>query len=175
MFGAINDDFDPEDPELVEMAKRMSGHIATIISMLTSEGMNILKASLINDQFLSNAQLYKNISDITSLNELEMVVEADVANDGNITPEKILAAIVENDGLSLDIKIVCRNFDMADVAVFSSMLTGEYQDNNNWSIDAEECLENMIKADIPSLTQQRNPEGVQEIIRKEVLKLLQAR
>jgi len=55
------------------------------------------------------------------------------------------------------------------------MMLGEFNDNNGWHIDADECMEALVRADIQSITQPREPERLQEIIRKEVLKLLQAR
>ena len=51
-------------------------------------------------------------------------------------------------------------------------LMATFNDNNGWHIDAEECLEALVRADIP---QAREPQDVQEIIRNEIINLLQAR
>jgi hypothetical protein len=52
------------------------------------------------------------------------------------------------------------------------MMLGTFNDNNGWHIDAEECLEALVRADIP---QAREPQDIQEIIRNEIINLLQAR
>lgn len=172
MFGFVNEDFDPENPEIVEMAKRMSGHITTIVSMLQSEGMNVLKAGLLNQAFLSNQRLYSSLSQATKLNELEMKVEASIGWDDEISPGRILQGIANDDDLSLIIKITCEDWNALTIETSGKMMLGTFNDNNGWHIDAEECLEALVRADIP---QAREPQDVQEIIRNEIINLLQAR
>jgi len=67
LFDNVNESFDPDNPELVEMAKRLSNHIATLTSMLSSEGMNILKAGLIHEEFYNNQNLYSGLSLLLNL------------------------------------------------------------------------------------------------------------
>jgi len=175
LFDSVNESFDPDNPELVEMAKRLSNHIATLTSMLSSEGMNILKAGLIHQEFYNNQNLYSGLSGATELNELEMEVGIEVNRDADISPEKIFQAIIDNEGYSVTIKITCEDWDAATIETVGKMMLGQFNDNNGWHIDAEECMEALVRADLHSIAQPRKPEGVQEIIRKEVLKLLQAR
>jgi hypothetical protein len=175
LFDSVNESFDPDNPELVEMAKRLSNHIATLTSMLSSEGMNILKAGLIHEEFYNNQNLYSGLSGATKLNELDMEVSIEVNRDPDISPEKIFQAIIDNEGYSVTIKITCEDWDAATIETVGKMMLGEFNDNNGWHIDAEECMEALVRADIQTITQPREPEGLQEIIRKEVLKLLQAR
>ncbi len=170
MFMQINEDFDPDNPELVELAKRMSGHIATIISILQSEGMNVLKAGLLNQAFLSNQSLYSSLSQATKLNELEMKVEASIGWDGEISPGRILQGIAGDDDLSLSIKITCEDWDAVTIETVGKMMLGNFNGNNGWHIDVDECLEALVRADIP--TAPPAPD-IQEIIRKEIINLLQ--
>lgn len=175
LFDSINDSFDPDNPELVEMAKRLSNHIATLTSMLTSDGMNILKAGLIHQEFYNNQNLYSGLSRASKLNELEMNVQIEVGGNPDISPENILQGIVDNEEYSVTIKITCENWDAPTIQIVGNMMLGEFNNNTGWHVDAEECMTALVRADIHSISQQREPEGLQEIIRKEVLKLLQAR
>ena len=152
VFEEINEDFDEENPELVEMAKRMSGHIATLVSMLTSDGMNVLKASLLGDVLLTDTSLYSTLSGVTKINELNMTVEASIGWGDEISPERILQGIANNDDLNLGIKITCEDFDSLTIAFLKQMLVGEFKESNAWFIDAEKSLEGMIQANIQSLT-----------------------
>lgn len=171
MFGFVNEDFDPENPEIVEMAKRMSGHITTIVSMLQSEGMNVLKAGLLNQAFLSNQSLYSSLSQATKLNELEMKVEASIGWDDEISPGRILQGIADDDDLSLIIKITCEDWDAITIETVGKMMLGKFNDNNGWHVDVDECLEALVRADIPTAPVASD---IQETIRKEIINLLQA-
>lgn len=171
MFGFVNEDFDPENPEIVEMAKRMSGHITTIVSILQSEGMNVLKAGLLNQAFLSNQSLYSSLSQATKLNELEMKVEASIGWGDEITPDRILQGIADDDDLELNIKITCEGWGAMTIETVGKMMLGTFNGNNGWHIDQDECLEALVRADIPTAPVASD---IQETIRKEIINLLQA-
>ena len=170
LFSSINEDFDPENTELVEMAKRFSGHLSTLLSALSSEGMNIIKAGLLYDEFYNNKNIYSALSGATKLDQLEMTVESTVAGQADISPELIFQAIIDNDELSLDIKILCRDWNAATIETVGNMMLGKMNDNNGWHIDAEKTAEVLVHADLQSSVKPK--EDIQEIIRKEVLRLI---
>jgi hypothetical protein len=170
LFREVNEDFDPENPELVEMAKRMSGHISTLISILASEGMNVIKAGLLNQAFLSNQSLYSSLSQATKLDELDMKVEASIGWSDEISPDRILQGIAEDDDLNLSIKITCEDWDAVTIETVGKMMLGRFNDNNGWHIDVDECLEALVRADIPSPPK---PTDIQEMLRLEIINLLQ--
>ena len=53
-------------------------------------------------------------------------------------------------------------------------MLGKFKDNNGWHIDAEQNMAALVRANV-QVTPSPKAQDVQEIIRKEILNLLQAR
>ena len=145
------DYFDEDNPEIVEKGKRMSGALATTISMLTSEGMNALKASLLYSKIADNPQLYGTFSQASKLNELNMSITPSIGWDEEISPERILKGIEDGEDLELEIRITCENWTASDIAVIGGMMLGDLTDSAGWHIEPDECLEKLIGADLSRL------------------------
>ena len=175
LFEEVNEEFDPDNPELVEQARKLSAHIATLVSILASEDMNILKAGLLDEQFYSNQSLYSGLSQATKINELDMEVVASIGwSNQDISPEAILQGIANNQDLEFSIKITCEDWGAVDIETIGNMMLGKFKDNNGWHIDAEQNMVALVNANVQA-TPPSEPQDMQEIIRKELLKLLQAR
>ena len=178
LFEEVNEEFDPDNPESVEQARKLSSYIATLVSILASEDMNILKAGLLDEQFYNNQSLYSGLSQATKLNELDMKVEASLGTLGNsgndISPEGILQGIANNHDLELSIKITCEDWSAVDIETIGNMMLGKFKDNNGWHIDAEQNMVALVRSNV-QVTPPSEPQDMQEIIRKEILNLLQAR
>ena len=178
LFEEVNEEFDPDNPESVEQARKLSSYIATLVSILASEDMNILKAGLLDEQFYNNQSLYSGLSQATKLNELDMKVEASLGTLGNsgndISPEGILQGIANNHDLELSIKITCEDWSAIDIETIGNMMLGKFKDNNGWHIDAEQNMVALVRSNV-QVTPPSEPQDMQEIIRKEILNLLQAR
>ena len=172
LFASINENFNPENPELVEMAKRFSGHLSTLLSILSSEGMNILKAGLLDNKIYHNKDLYSGLSGGTKLNELQMTIESTVAGQAEISPDIIFQAIIDNEELQLDIKILCKDWDAATIETVGNMMLGKFNRNNGWHIDAEKSAEALVNADVKNLSEQKKSKNLKDMIREEVLRLL---
>ena len=151
LFNSINEDFNPDNPELVDMAKKLSNHIATLTSMISSEGMNLLKAGLLSQQFYNNKNLYSAFSNTIKLNELKMDVQIEVDGDPDVNPEKVFQAIIDNNEYLMTIKITCSNWNALAIESIGSMMLGTFNDNNGWHIDSEKCMEALVKADLNML------------------------
>tara|TARA_R110002153_G_scaffold250919_1_gene407777 strand:- start:1279 stop:3894 length:2616 start_codon:yes stop_codon:yes gene_type:complete len=172
------EDYDEDNPDQVERAKKMSGALATIISVLQSEGMSALKASLLNDAFIANPDLYDSLSSVTTLGKLDMKVEAEIGRGGeDISPDRIYKGIAEDDELTLVIYVSVSQSDWeaVDSEVIGKMMIGEFKDNNGWHIDADEVLEKMIGSDLVRLTQRKPEKDLKEFIRKQTRLLLRSR
>jgi len=172
------DDYDEEYPDGVERARKMSVAIATLISLLESKEMSVLKASLINDAFIANPQLYNHLSVATSINTLRMQVEASIGSSaGSISPEQVFKGIVDDDELNLSITISISDgyWTLADEDVVGLMMMGNFGRNNGWQIDADQVLEKLIGSDLVRLTQQKPKEDLKEFIRKQTRLLLRSR
>lgn len=172
LFASINENFNPDNPELVEMAKRFSGHLSTLLSILSSEGMNILKAGLLDNQIYHNKDLYSGLSGGTKLNELQMTIESTVAGQAEISPDIIFQAIIDNEELQLDIKILCKDWDAATIETVGNMMLGKFNRNNGWHIDAEKSAEALVNADVKNLSEQKKSKNLKDMIREEVLRLV---
>ena len=172
------DDYDEESPDGVEKARKMSVAIATIISILESKEMSVLKASLICESFTSNPQLYDHFSKATSINTLHMQVEASIGSSaGSISPEQVFKGIVDDDELNLSITISISNdyWTLAEEDVVGSMMLGKFGSNNGWHIDADQLLEKLIGSDLARLSAQQKPkEDLKEFIRKQTRLLLRS-
>ena len=175
LFEEVNEEFDPDNPELVEQARKLSSHIATLVSILASEDMNILKAGLLDGRFFGNQSTYTGLAKATKLNELDMKVEASLGTLGNsgndISPEGILQGIANNHDLELSIKITCENWGATDIEIVGNMMLGKFNDNNGWHIDAEQNMVELVNASV-QVTRPSQSQDIQEIIRKEILNLL---
>ena len=178
LFEEVNEEFDPDNPESVEQARKLSSYIATLVSILASEDMNILKAGLLDGRFFSNQSTYTGLARATKLNELDMKVEASLGTLGNsgndISPEGILQGIANNHDLELNIKITCENWGATDIEIVGNMMLGKFNDNNGWHIDAEQNMVELVNTTV-QVTRPSQNQDMQEIIRKEILNLLQAR
>lgn len=172
LFSNINEPLDPENPELVEMAKRFSGHLSTLLSVLSSENMNLFKAGLLDNKIYNDKNLYSGLSGGTKLNELQMTVESKVAGQTDISTDLIFQAIVNNEELSLDIKVLCKDWDAATIETVGNMMLGKFNKNNGWYIDAEKTAEALIHADVQKISEQKKSKNLKDIIREEVLVLL---
>jgi len=173
-------DYDEDEPDQVERAKKMSGALATIISVLQSEGMSALKASLLDDAFIANPDKYDSLSAVTSFENLDMKVVASIGwgtGSDEISPERIYKGIAEDDDLNLEIHISISQSDWThvDSEVIGKMMAGDFNDNNGWHIDADEVLEAMIGSDLARLSQPKGKEDVKEFIEKEIRLLLRSR
>ncbi len=172
LFGEINEDFDPDNPELVEQARKLSAHIATLVSILASEDMNILKAGLLDEQFYNNQSLYSGLSQATKINELDMKVVASIGwGDEDISPETILQGIANDKDLELSINITCEDWSAVDIETIGNMMLGKFKDNNGWHIDSDQNMVALVNANV-QVTRPSQPQDIQEIIRKEILNLL---
>ena len=147
------------------------------ISLLESKEMSVLKASLINDAFIANPQLYNHFSAATSINTLRMQVEASIGSSaGSISPEQVFKGIVDDDELNLSITISISDgyWTLADEDVVGLMMMGNFGRNNGWQIDADQVLEKLIGSDLVRLTQQKPKEDLKEFIRKQTRLLLRS-
>ena len=172
LFEDVNEEFDPDNPELVEQARKLSAHIATLVSVLASEDMNILKAGLLDEQFYNNQSLYSGLSQATKLNNLDMKVVASIGwSNDDVSPENILLGIASNKDLEFSIKITCEDWGAADIETIGNMMLGKFKDNNGWHIDAEQNMAALVRANV-QVTPSPKPQDIQEIIRKEILNLL---
>ena len=182
LFGQITDmdwaKIDEDNPKHVEAAQKIGGVLATIISMMQSDGMNIIKASLLDDNFMDSPEKYEAISNICLINDLEMQVDVTIGWGDAVSPERILKAILNDEYLELEIKFYCDgdNWDSADISIIGNMMLGKFDGsgaggtNNGWHIDADDVLEKMAKANLQEVTQPK--ENISEFIKREISLLL---
>ena len=176
LFGQITgvdwDKIDEENPKHVEAAQKIGGVVSTIVSMMQSDGMNIIKASLLDDSFMDSPENYETTSRISLINELDMQVTPTIGWGDAVSPERIIKAILKDEYLELEIKFYCDGdeWTSADIAIIGNMMLGKLNDNNGWHIDSDDVLEKMAKADLQAITQPK--ENISEFIKREIKLLL---
>lgn len=173
LFSDLNSGgFDPDDPKIVEGAKRLSISIMNLMNALKSNEMNIFKASLLHTELANNLKLYEYILKKTFLSNLQFNVETFTNGDEIEGSQQILENIIADNDLDLQIKIkVDENWGPRDFDTIGEMMLGNFDDNVGWHTDTQETLKSIVISDAATKPASIN-ENKKNIKRKVKIKIL---